>query len=109
MSKTTLNALFAAATFSIIAVATSACGGTERTAASVGAANVEACEDLVASLRCGNVDVRGQIPCNQYASTTCDISEYFDCLATKYVCRNGTWDTAKLATASQCADKAVCR
>lgn len=71
--------------------------------------NVEACKTFVQKVKCGTVDISTQVNCDAYANTSCDIAPYFDCLSSKYVCTNGSYDSSKLATASQCADKAVCR
>jgi hypothetical protein len=71
--------------------------------------NVAACEDFVKKVKCGSIDITNQVDCSTYGATTCDISEYFNCLSTKYVCSNGMYDTTKLASAGECAAKAVCR
>jgi hypothetical protein len=71
--------------------------------------NVEACKTFETKVKCGSVDISQSVDCDVYANTTCDIAPYFDCLATKYVCVDGQYDTSKLATASDCASKAVCK
>ena len=80
-----------------------ACGG------SPGANNKAACEAFVQNVKCGTVDISAQVPCTSYENTTCDISAYFDCLSAAYVCVNGMYDPAKLATASACQSQAVCK
>ena len=70
--------------------------------------NVAACKAFVAKVKCGDVDISTQVDCDLYANTTCDISDYFDCLETKYVCVNGAYDESKLATISDCTAKASC-
>lgn len=71
--------------------------------------NVASCEEFVKKVKCGSVDITKQVDCSTYGATTCDISEYFNCLSTKYVCSNGMYDTSKLATASECGTKALCK
>lgn len=96
-----LSVLFLA---SMLAVVVGACGG------SAGADNVAACKSWVESAKCGAVDPSTQgVDCNAYENTTCDISEYFDCLTPKYSCVNGMYDTTKLATSGECASKATCK
>jgi hypothetical protein len=70
--------------------------------------NVESCKTFVQKVKCGSVDISAQVNCDTYANTNCDISDYFDCLSTKYVCVNGAYDNSKLATLSECATKATC-
>jgi hypothetical protein len=75
-----------------------------------GADNVGACKKWKTAAACGsNTTTLDAINCDSYANTTCDISEYFNCMSTAYVCTNGTYDTAKLANAANCASKAVCK
>jgi hypothetical protein len=81
--------------------AAAGCGGSDHD-------NVAACKDFIQKVKCGTVDISNQVNCDSYANTTCDISPYFDCLSTKYVCVNGSYDTSKLATLSECARKAQC-
>ena len=76
-----------------------ACGGVD---------NVGACERWKTAVKCGSANVDA-ISCSAYANTTCDISAYFDCLSTAYVCVNGQYDTSKLANSSACTSKAVCK
>jgi hypothetical protein len=71
--------------------------------------NVSACEDFVKKVKCGTVDISGQVNCNGYANTACDIAPYFECLSSKYVCANGMYDTSKLATLGDCTSKATCK
>jgi hypothetical protein len=81
----------------------SACGGAD---------NVAACNKWKESVKCGSSSAMldSAINCNAYANTACDISEYFSCLSTAYFCKpDGTYDSAKLANASSCASKAVCK
>jgi hypothetical protein len=85
-------------------VAVAGCGGGGSTVD-----NVDACKKFVAKVKCGTVDISSQVNCDAYANTSCDISAYFDCLSGAYVCVNGSYDTTKLATASDCASKAVCQ
>lgn len=77
---------------------------------SPGANNVAACKRFVAAADCGGASISATFPCDSYANTACDISAYFDCAASHYVCSNGTYDQAKLQSfSSDCAAKAVCR
>jgi hypothetical protein len=84
-------------------MATVGCGGS-----SGKVDNVAACNAFVEKVKCGSVDISSQVDCSLYANTACDISDYFDCLETKYVCVNGTYDETKLATISDCTSKATC-
>ncbi len=71
--------------------------------------NVAACKAFLTKVKCGTVDISSQVDCDAYANTACDISDYFDCLSTKYVCVDGSYDETKLATLSDCASKATCQ
>ncbi|MGE0868047.1 MAG: hypothetical protein AB7P03_05790 [Kofleriaceae bacterium] len=95
--KTILNTFVVA-----MIVSVSACGGSDETD------NVAACEAFVEQVKCGSIDISNQANCSAYAQTTCDISDYFDCLADKYVCVNGMYDEAKLATLDECIPKSSC-
>ncbi len=80
----------------------SACG-------SAGANNVSSCKAFYSTLKCGSTDLTGQTSsCAAYGNTNCDISAYFDCWSTHYVCSNGSYDMAALQTAGQCSTKATC-
>lgn len=87
-------------TGALIALALSACGGAD---------NVAACKRWKEAVKCGTSSAVDAINCEAYANTTCDISDYFDCLSTAYVCMNGQYDSSKLGNASACASKAVCK
>ena len=81
----------------------SACGG-------FGAANVASCKALYSSLSCGSVNLSSNaVACDAYDSTVCDVSGYFDCVRSHYVCTNGQFDSAKMGTLSECSAKAVCK
>ena len=75
--------------------------------ANAGEANVAACEDWVASMECGDTDYSTLVTCSSYSETTCDISEYFDCLSDNTTCDEdlGVADTTGWA---DCTDLAVC-
>lgn len=77
-----------------------ACGGPD---------NVGACQKFVNAVKCGSVDISGTYNCQSFSNTSCDITEYFNCLTSHYVCNNGQYDTAKLSTVNECATKAVCK
>jgi len=82
------------------------------TLAACGAAdNVGSCNRWKTAVKCGTATNAGidAIDCNVYANTACDISDYFDCLSTAYVCVDGQYDTTKLSNLSTCASKAVCK
>jgi len=55
-------------------------------ACSKGKKNVAACEDWLASMSCGDTDYTTLVSCDAYEETTCDISEYFDCLTENTTC-----------------------
>jgi hypothetical protein len=84
------------------ALSLAACGGND---------NVGACKRWKTSIACGTAANAAidAINCDAYATTSCDISAYFDCLSTAYVCTNGQYDPSKLANASTCVSKATCR
>ena len=82
----------------------SSCGG------NVGADNVAACKTFYTALKCGTNDLSsGASVCESYKNTTCDISLYFACLQTHYVCSNGMYDSAKQSTIGECTSKATCK
>jgi hypothetical protein len=67
--------------------------------------NVAACNDLVDSLECGGADLGQYVPCDSYAQTTCDFSDYFQCLEDEFTCTDGAFDpTAWMG----CASLATC-
>ena len=66
--------------------------------------NVAACEDFVAAYECADVDLTQFVMCDVYANTTCDIADYFDCLADEVTC-----DAAGIGSAAMtCASLATC-
>ncbi|MGA9524006.1 MAG: hypothetical protein WBV82_21270 [Myxococcaceae bacterium] len=83
-----------------LALTTLACGGPD---------NVGACKRFLESTKCGSVDISETFNCEVYQNTTCDLSPYFDCAASHYVCQNGQYDQSKLSTfGTDCAAKATC-
>ncbi|MBX7113079.1 MAG: hypothetical protein K1X64_02005 [Myxococcaceae bacterium] len=77
---------------------------------SAGANNVEACKRFLTASKCGSVDISSSFSCDSYANTSCDISSYFDCASSHYVCSNGQYDSAKIQSfAADCAAKATCK
>lgn len=76
------------------------------------AANVAACQnwlDTLEGLECWDAAYDPMIDCQAtYGGTsTCDISEYFDCVSASYTCENGA--VSYDATAfTACADLANC-
>lgn len=52
--------------------------------------NVGACEDWVAAMQCGEYDYSTVVDCTIYEETTCDISDYFDCLTENTTCDEAT-------------------
>jgi hypothetical protein len=82
------------------------------TLAACGAAdNVGACNRFKSAAACGTsaASVLAAYSCDGYANLTCDISDYFDCLSTAYVCVNGQYDGTKAQNAAGCASKAICK
>ena len=73
-----------------------------------GTDNVGACNRWKEKVKCGTLNVDA-VNCDLYKNTTCDISEYFDCLSGAYVCTNGQYDMSKMQNATACASKAVCQ
>lgn len=73
-----------------------ACGGTD---------NVGACEDYVASVSCGDYDASEFVDCSVYEATTCDISDYFNCLADAGTCTDDVYDAGDV---SSCTALATC-
>jgi hypothetical protein len=69
-----------------------------------GAGNVAACEAYVDSIDCGDVDLGSMVTCADYEAVTCDVSEYFNCLADNTVCTDGQLDLSGWAncTAPTC-------
>lgn len=67
--------------------------------------NVGACKEWVAAVDCGTFDAEGTIPCDSFGNLTCDIGDYFDCLADNFTCTDGHADTAQW---SKCIDYASC-
>ncbi len=79
-----------------VAVFAVACGGPD---------NVAACEEWVDSMSCGTTNFAAAANCEAFESTTCDISEYFECLSSHTTCTDGTPDMSGWA---QCVSKASC-
>ena len=53
--------------------------------------NVSACENWVEALSCGDYDFGSSVSCESYRNvTTCDISDYFDCLTDNTSCDTNT-------------------
>jgi hypothetical protein len=73
-----------------------------------GADNASSCKHFLDQVSCGSISLAGQFNCDAFASQACDLSSYFDCLSSHYVCVNSSYDPAKLSGASECAPKAVC-
>jgi len=70
--------------------------------------NVGACEDYVAAVNCGDIDVG--IDCSIYKDLDCDISDYFDCLTDNLTCEDmgGTKVLTPGPDYASCASKANC-
>lgn len=66
--------------------------------------NVAACEGFVAAYECADIDVAQFVMCEVYANTTCDIADYFDCLADEVTCD----PTGIGNAATTCASLAMC-
>jgi hypothetical protein len=77
-----------------------------------GSANVAACNDYLDTLMalpCWDPIYDPMIDCQAIYGgvTTCDISEYFDCIAATYSCADGTL-TVDAEAAQACASLATC-
>ena len=77
---------------------------------SAGSNNVQACKNFLTKASCGTTNLTTQFNCDSYQNTSCDISAYFDCASTHFVCTDaGTYDpTAQASFAADCASKAQC-
>src|SRR5690606_3466709 len=78
-----------------------------------GAANVAGCNnyiDTLTGLSCWDDAFDPMIDCEAtYAgTTTCDISEYFDCIAATYECDASGTLAVDAAAAGECASLATC-
>lgn len=67
--------------------------------------NVAACNATLKKLSCGDADLAQYVPCDQYASFTCDLADYFGCVEDNLVCTDGMIDAAGL---SDCASLVAC-
>lgn len=56
--------------------------------------NEAACNDLVDGLDCGGMDLGQFVDCSAYASLTCDLSDYLQCLEDEFVCNDGVFDAS---------------
>jgi hypothetical protein len=66
--------------------------------------NVAACEDFVDAWDCGDIDVAQFVMCSAYENVTCDVADYFQCLADETTC-----DISSLMSAvNSCASLASC-
>jgi len=97
-----MKKLISAVTLTVLALA---CGN------SAGSNNVTACKNFLAQASCGSTDLTTQFNCDSYQNTNCDISAYFDCASTHFVCTDaGTYDPNKQSTfGADCASKAQCQ
>jgi hypothetical protein len=95
MKKLTLACVWA---LGLVAGGLSGCGGPD---------NVQACEDWIDTVSCGDTDFHQYVNCDIYGDTDCDIADYFDCLTDNTTCdeTTGTADTSNWST---CATKATC-
>jgi hypothetical protein len=77
------------------------------TDSSIGEVNVAACEDWLSAMECGDTDFSQLVSCDVYVNTSCDISDYFDCLAEETSCdeETGIVDTSEWLN---CIDLAEC-
>ena len=77
---------------------------------SPGVSTVEACADFIDAGRCGTVDLAQTYPpCDMFATSSCDLTPYFQCLAPHYVCVSGQFDSTAMMGISDCTDLASCR
>lgn len=56
--------------------------------------NVGACNDLLDELDCGGMDLGQFVDCSAYASLSCDLSDYLQCLEDEFVCTDGVFDAS---------------
>lgn len=56
--------------------------------------NVGACNDLLDQLDCGGMDLGQFVDCSAYASLSCDLSDYLQCLEDEFVCNDGVFDAS---------------
>ena len=78
-----MSKLFRTMMILALGVSAGACGSDDSTD------NVASCKDYVAALDCGSLDISTVYPanfCDAYANTSCDISDYFDCLTSNTMC-----------------------
>ncbi len=52
--------------------------------------NVQACEDWLDAVSCGEYDFSTSVDCSVYEYTECDITDYFECLVDNTVCDEKT-------------------
>jgi hypothetical protein len=71
--------------------------------------NAGACKKFVAAVKCGTDTTFTDAYCDAYKNLSCDVTPFFDCMSAAYVCTNGQYDSTKLANASTCSSKAVCK
>ncbi len=67
--------------------------------------NVAACQSFVDSLACGDADLSMYIDCSIYATTPCDIADYFTCAESEFTCTEGVPDVSGFV---DCATMATC-
>ncbi len=83
-----------------------------------GTDNVAACKAAatkIGELKCGTTDMTVyekalKDTCDNYGSTTCDISDFWDCYGSCYKCKDMSGTKVIDATAcTDCANKATCK
>jgi hypothetical protein len=72
--------------------------------------NVAACKKFLASAKCGGADASSFITCDHFALYSCDVTPYFDCASTKFVCTSsGMYDLSKISSLGDCEPKLTCK
>jgi hypothetical protein len=67
--------------------------------------NVAACDELIESLECGGADFGQYVSCSSYASLSCSLVDYFECLSDNFACSDGVFDPSGWTS---CASLAMC-
>ncbi len=72
-----------------------------------GNSNVQACEEWVEAVSCGEYDFSTSVDCSVYEDSACDISDYFDCLTDNTICDEET-GVPDMSGWGECTDYASC-
>ncbi len=69
--------------------------------------NVQACEDWLDTVSCGEYDFSASVDCSVYEDYPCDISDYFECLTDNTACGKET-GMSDMSGWSACSHLASC-